>query len=152
VVESPVATTRRRGRRRETEEGHAVAGHRIFTTSFASIYPLYLAKVERKGRTRAELDEVIHWLTGYDTAGLERAVADEVDLETFFADAPRMNPDAALITGVICGYRVEDIEDPLMQRIRYLDKLVDELARGRTMSAILRGGSPATADGSTSRV
>lgn len=113
--------------------------HRIFAVSFASIYPLYVTKAERKGRTKAEVDEVISWLTGYDAAGLERVLADEVDLETFFAQAPAMNPNAALITGVICGHRVEDIDDPLMQRIRYLDKLVDELARGRKMSAILRG-------------
>lgn len=113
--------------------------HRIFAVSFASIYPLYVTKAERKGRTKAEVDEVISWLTGYDAAGLERVLADEVDLETFFAQAPAMNPNAALITGVICGHRVVDIDDPLMQRIRYLDKLVDELARGRKMSAILRG-------------
>ena len=116
-----------------------MARHRIFGTSFASIYPHYVTKVERKGRSETELRQVITWLTGYDAAGLERVIADEVDLETFFADAPAMNPDAALITGVICGYRVEDIEDPLMQQIRYLDKLVDELARGKKMSAILRG-------------
>ena len=113
--------------------------HRIFAVSFASIYPLYVTKAERKGRTRAEVDEVISWLTGYDAAGLERVLADEVDLETFFEQAPAMNPNAALITGVICGHRVDDIDDPLMQRIRYLDKLVDELARGKRMSAILRG-------------
>lgn len=113
--------------------------HRIFAVSFASIYPLYVTKAERKGRTKAEVDEVISWLTGYDAAGLERVLADEVDLETFFEQAPAMNPNAALITGVICGHRVEDIDDPLMQRIRYLDKLVDELARGKRMSAILRG-------------
>ena len=113
--------------------------HRIFAVSFASIYPLYVTKAERKGRTRAEVDEVISWLTGYDAAGLERVLADEVDLETFFEQAPAMNPNAALITGVICGHRVEDIDDPLMQRIRYLDKLVDEIARGKRMSAILRG-------------
>ena len=116
-----------------------MAGHRIFSTSFASIYPHYVTKVERKGRSRAELDEVICWLTGYDAAGLREALADERDVETFFARAPSMNPDAALITGVICGHRVEDIEDPLMQKVRYLDKLVDELARGRAMSAVLRG-------------
>ena len=114
-------------------------GHRIFSTSFASIYPHYVTKVERKGRSRAEVDEVICWLTGYDLAGLRDALADERDVETFFARAPSMNPDAALITGVICGHRVEDIEDPLMQKVRYLDKLVDELARGRAMSAVLRG-------------
>ena len=111
--------------------------HRIFTTSFASVYPLYVAKAEKKGRTSEEVDQVIAWLTGYDEAGLQRVLADGTDLETFFAQAPRINPDASLITGVICGYRVEDIEDPLMQKIRYLDKLVDELAKGKRMSAIL---------------
>lgn len=117
-----------------------MAGHRIFTTSFASIYPHYVAKAERKGRTKDEVDEVICWLTGYDDAGLARVLADEVDMETFFAQAPAMNPNASLITGVICGYRVEEIEDPLMQRIRQLDKLVDELARGKKMPSILRAG------------
>ncbi len=112
--------------------------HRIFATSFASIYPLYVAKAERKGRTREEVDQVILWLTGYDAAGLEAAIADDVDLETFFARAPQINPHAAEIRGVICGHRVEDIEDPLMQQIRYLDKLVDELAKGRPMDKVLR--------------
>lgn len=116
-----------------------MAGHRIFTTSFASIHPLYVAKVERKGRSRAEVDQVISWLTGYDPAGLDQAIAREVDLETFFAEAPAFNPAASQITGVICGLRVEEIEDPLMQRIRYLDKLVDEVARGKKMTSILRG-------------
>jgi hypothetical protein len=120
-----------------------MAGHRIFGTPFASIYPHYVAKVERKGHAKDEVDQVITWLTGYDQAGLERVIADGVDLETFFAQAPAMNPNASLITGVICGHRVEDIEDPLMQRIRYLDKLVDEVARGRKMSAILRSGDAA---------
>ena len=119
--------------------------HRIFSTSFASIYPHYVHKAERKGRTKEGVDQVISWLTGYDAAGLERAIADEVNLETFFAAAPRMNPHASLITGVICGLRVEDIHDPLMQRIRYMDKLVDELARGKKMEAILRDGSAARA-------
>ena len=119
--------------------------HRIFATSFASIYPHYVTKAERKSRSKDEVDQVISWLTGYDAAGLERVIADEVDLETFFAKAPAMNPNAALITGVICGHRVEDIQDPLMQRIRYLDKLVDEVARGKKMTSILRGG--AAADG-----
>ena len=118
-------------------------GHRIFATPFASIYPHYVAKAEKKGRTKAEVDEVIEWLTGYDEAGLARVLADEVDLETFFAQAPAFTPHASLITGVVCGYRVEEIEDPLMQRIRYLDKLVDELARGKKMSAILRGPAEA---------
>jgi hypothetical protein len=122
-----------------------VSPHRIFSASFASIYPHYVHKAERKDRTKVEVDQVISWLTGYDAAGLERAIADEVNLETFFAAAPRMNPHASLITGVICGLRVEDIHDPLMQRIRYMDKLVDELARGKKMEAILRDGSAARA-------
>jgi hypothetical protein len=116
-----------------------VPRHRIFTTSFASIYPHYVAKAEKKNRTKAEVDQVICWLTGYDAAGLKTAITDEVDLETFFDQAPAMNPNADLIKGVICGYRVEDIEDPLMQKIRYMDKLVDELARGKAMTTILRG-------------
>ncbi|WP_088287253.1 DUF2200 domain-containing protein [Kineosporia sp. A_224] len=120
-----------------------MAGHRIFGTSFASIYPHYVAKAERKNRSRAEVDEVIEWLTGYDAAGLAKVLADEVDMETFFADAPAFSPQASLITGVICGHRVEEIEDPLMQKIRYLDKLVDELARGKKMSAVLRGTAAA---------
>lgn len=117
--------------------------HRIFATSFASIYPLYVTKAERKDRSREEVDQVIAWLTGYDAAGLAKAIAEEVDLETFFAEAPGLNPGASLITGVICGQRVEAIEDPLMQKIRYLDKLVDELARGKKMSSILRRSSAA---------
>lgn len=117
--------------------------HRIFATPLAAVYPHYVAKAERKGRGKDEVDEVITWLTGYDDAGLERALADEVDLETFFARAPRMNPHASEITGVICGHRVEEIEDPLMQRIRWMDKLVDEVARGKRMSAVLRGSSTA---------
>jgi hypothetical protein len=116
-----------------------MARHRIFGTSFASIYPHYLAKAERKGRSKEEVDRVISWLTGYDEAGLDRAIAEEVDLETFFAQAPGLNPHASLITGVICGHRVEEIEDPLMQQIRYMDKLVDEVARGKKMTSILRG-------------
>ena len=117
-----------------------MVGHRIFATSFASIYPHYVHKAEKKNRSREDVDQVICWLTGYDAAGLERSIADEVDLETFFAEAPAMNPNASLITGVICGHRVEEIEDPLRQKIRYMDKLVDELARGRKMSTILRSG------------
>ncbi len=115
-----------------------MARHRIFAATFASIYPLYVRKVERKGHTRAEVDQVIGWLTGYDAAGVQRAIADEVDLETFFAQAPAFTPDAALITGSICGHRVEQIEDPVLQRIRYLDLLVDEVARGKKMTSILR--------------
>ncbi|GAA3814438.1 hypothetical protein CSO01_35430 [Cellulomonas soli] len=120
-------------------EAGRMAGHRIFTTSFASIYPLYVQKAERKNRTQDEVDRVLTWLTGYDDAAMQQAIADEVDLETFFAQAPGLNPNASLITGVICGYRVEEIEDPLMQQIRYMDKLVDELARGKKMASILRG-------------
>lgn len=113
--------------------------HRIFDMSFASIHPLYVAKVERKGRSATDVDQVICWLTGYDVAGLKQAIATGVSLEEFFAQAPRMNPSASLITGLICGVRVEEIEDPLMQQIRYMDKLVDEVARGKKMAAILRG-------------
>ncbi|WP_325484238.1 DUF2200 domain-containing protein [Microbacterium sp.] len=105
--------------------------------SFAAVYPLYMAKVERKGRTSAELDEVIRWLTGFDEVALRRHIADGTTFAEFFADA-RMNPNASLITGVICGVRVEEIEDPLMQKIRYLDKVVDELARGKPMAKVLR--------------
>ena len=122
-----------------------MAGHRIFATSFASIYPHYVTKAERKGRTKDDVDEVICWLTGHDRASLQQVLDDGIDLETFFAQAPAMNPHASLITGVICGHRVEEIEDPLMQRIRYMDKLVDEVARGKKMSTILRS-APAPAD------
>jgi hypothetical protein len=115
-----------------------MTGHRIFITSFASVYPLYVQKAERKGRTQAEVDQVILWLTGYDAAGLERQIRDKVDFKTFFAQAPALNPNASLIKGVVCGVRVEDVDDPLMQKIRYLDKLVDELAKGKEMEKILR--------------
>ena len=121
-----------------------MAGHRIFTTSFASIYPHYVKKVERKERSRAEVDQVICWLTGYDAAGLERTLVTEVDLETFFAEAPALNANASQIKGLICGIRVEEIEDPLMQKIRYMDKLVDELAKGKKLASILRGGATAS--------
>jgi hypothetical protein len=114
---------------------------RIFTTDFAAVYPLYVAKVERKGRTSAELDEVILWLTGFDEAALRRHISGGTTFEQFFAEAP-MNPLASLITGVVCGVRVENIDDPLMQQIRYLDKLVDELAKGKALERVLR--SPAT--------
>ena len=113
-------------------------GHRLFGTPFGDIYPLYVAKAERKGRTRAEVDTVLTWLTGYDEAGLAEAVADGRDLEAFFDRAPALHPNTALITGVVCGVRVEQVEDPLMQKIRWMDKLVDELARGKRMAAILR--------------
>jgi hypothetical protein len=110
---------------------------RIFRTPFAAVYPLYVTKVERKGRTKAELDEVIQWLTGFDDKELRRHLEEETTFEDFFAEA-EINPAASSITGVICGVRVEEIEDPLMQKIRYLDKLVDELAKGKTMEKVLR--------------
>lgn len=113
------------------------AKHRIFTTSFASVYVLYLAKAQRKGRTKAEVDEVIRWLTGFSQDELDAHLADKTDFETFFAAAP-LNPARSLITGVVCGVRVEEVEDPLMREIRYLDKLIDELAKGRAMEKILR--------------
>jgi len=112
--------------------------HKIFKMSFASIYPHYIKKVEKKSRTKDELDEVICWLTGYSIAGLNKVIDEKIDLETFFQQAPEINPNAGLIKGVICGVRVEEIEDPLMQKIRYMDKLVDELAKGKAMEKILR--------------
>jgi hypothetical protein len=115
-----------------------VPPHRIFATPFAKVYPMYVQKAERKGRTREEVDKIICWLTGYSHAQLLRQIKQEVDFETFFAKAPKMNPATALITGVVCGVRVEAVEDPLMQKIRYLDKLVDELAKGKAMEKILR--------------
>ncbi|HAA2793298.1 TPA_asm: DUF2200 domain-containing protein [Listeria monocytogenes] len=111
---------------------------RVYTMSFASVYPLYIQKAEKKDRTKEEVDEIIFWLTGYDQDSLQQAIDQAIDFETFFAEAPKMNPNASLITGVICGYRVEEIEDKLMQQIRYLDKLVDELAKGKKMEKILR--------------
>jgi hypothetical protein len=111
---------------------------RIFKTSFASIYPLYIQKAEKKGRTKAEVDAIIFWLTGYDEQALQQQIDKNTDFETFFAQAPQINPNISKITGVICGYRVEEIEDELMRKIRYLDKLVDELAKGKAMDKILR--------------
>lgn len=115
-----------------------MAGHRIFSTSVASVYPLYIAKAEKKGRTKAEVDEIFRWLTGHDQASLEAELASKTTFEDFFANAPRLNPNRSLITGVVCGIRVENIEDPLMRELRYLDKLVDELAKGKKMEKILR--------------
>ena len=112
--------------------------HRIFTTGFSKVYPMYVQKAERKGRTRDEVDSIICWLTGYTRAGLEDQIEEENDFETFFAQAPALNPNVALIKGTVCGVRVEDVEDPLMRNIRYLDKLVDELAKGKAMEKILR--------------
>ncbi|MEO0566552.1 MAG: DUF2200 domain-containing protein [Pseudomonadota bacterium] len=114
-------------------------GHRVFKMSFAKVYPALLSKVQKKGKTKAQLDEIIAWLTGYDADGLATALADERDVETFFNLAPAKNPNRALIKGVVCGVRVEDIDDPVMQEIRYLDKLVDELARGKKYESIFRG-------------
>ena len=111
---------------------------RIYTMAFARVYPLYVAKAEKKGRTKEEVDEIIRWLTGYTQKRLEKLIVNEVDFRTFFEDAPKFNPNASKITGLICGYRVEEIEDKLMQKIRYLDKLIDELAKGKTMEKILR--------------
>lgn len=112
--------------------------HRIFTTPFSKVYPLYVQKAERKDRTKEEVDRIILWLTGYDQAGLQEQIERENDFETFFAQAPAMHPNTSLIKGVVCGVRVEDVEDPLMQKIRYLDKLIDELAKGKAMEKILR--------------
>lgn len=112
--------------------------HRIFTTSFASVYPYYVAKAEKKGRTKAEVDEIICWLTGYTQKAFGAQIKKKIDFETFFANAPAMNPNRAAIKGVVCGVRVEDIKAPTMREIRYLDKLIDELARGKAMEKILR--------------
>jgi hypothetical protein len=111
---------------------------RAFRMAFASVYPLYIAKAEKKGRTREEVHAILHWLTGYDERALQAQIDQRVDFETFFAQAPQIHPNVSKITGVICGYRVEEIEDPLMRQIRYLDKLVDELAKGKALEKILR--------------
>jgi hypothetical protein len=112
--------------------------HRFFAMKFAKVYPLYVQKAERKGRTKQEVDQIICWLTGYDQAGLQRQIEQESDLETFFARAPSIHPNSSLIKGVVCGVRVETLEDPLMKKVRHLDKLIDELAKGRAMEKILR--------------
>jgi hypothetical protein len=115
-----------------------VTKHRIYTTSFASVYPHYVTKAEKKGRTKAEVDEIVRWLTGYSQKKSEAQLKNQTDFETFFAEAPHLNPSRTLIKGVICGVRVEEIKEPTMQEIRYLDKLIDELAKGKTMDKILR--------------
>ena len=115
-----------------------MAKHSVFAMPFAKVYPLYVKKAEGKQRTKAEVDKIICWLTGYDSAGLRKQIKEEVDIETFFARAPAMNPNRSLIKGVVCGVRVEDIPDPLMKEVRYLDKLIDELAKGKAMEKILR--------------
>ncbi len=112
--------------------------HKIFKMTFAYVYPFYIAKAERKGKTKEEVHEIIKWLTGYTENELDAILKSEITFETFFDEAPKLNPNVSLITGVICGYRVEEIEHPLMQKIRYLDKLVDELAKGKSMEKILR--------------
>jgi hypothetical protein len=114
--------------------------HRIYTTSLASVYPLYVAKAEKKGRTRAEVDEILRWLTGHTAQSLQAELDAGTDFETFFAQAPALNPARAMITGLVCGVRVEEVEEPTMREIRYLDKLVDELARGKAMEKILLAG------------
>jgi hypothetical protein len=119
-----------------------MAKHRIYTTSFASVYPAYVTKAEKKGRTKAEVDQIITWLTGYRQAEVAAHLKNRTDFETFFAEAPRLNPSRTLIKGVVCGVRIEEIEEPTMREIRYLDKLVDELARGRAMDKILRTQGP----------
>jgi hypothetical protein len=115
-----------------------MAKHRIFSMPFARVYPAYVNKAERKDRSKAEVDKIICWLTGYTPAGLKKQLAAEVDIETFFAQAPALNPKRTLIKGVVCGVRVEDVPDPLMKKVRYLDKLIDELAKGKSMESILR--------------
>ena len=112
--------------------------HQVFSMKFAKVYPMYVAKAERKNRTKEEVDQIICWLTGYDQAGLQQQIEQENDIETFYNQAPAFHPNSSLIKGVVCGIRVEEIEDPLMQKIRYLDKLIDELAKGKTMEKILR--------------
>lgn len=112
--------------------------HKIFTMPFAKVYPMYVQKAERKGRKKEEVDQIICWLTGYDQKGLDRQIEKQADFKTFFAQAPAMHPNTSLIKGVVCGIRVEEVEDPLMQKIRWLDKLVDELAKGKAMEKILR--------------
>ncbi len=123
----------------KTGSGDAKTKHRIYAISFASVYPHYIAKAEKKGRTKAEVDEIVRWLTGYSQKQFEAQLKKQTNLEMFYAAAPRMNPSRRLITGVVCGVRVEDIKEPVMQEIRYLDKLIDELAKGKAMEKILRG-------------
>jgi hypothetical protein len=123
---------------RRRHEEPRMSGHRIHATPFARVYPMYVQKAERKQRTKDEVDRILSWLTGYDPAGLQRQIDASVDFETFFAQAPAMHPNRTLIKGLVCGVRVEDVEDPLMREIRYLDKLIDELAKGKALEKILR--------------
>lgn len=130
--------TAKKATKKKAALGKPVPKHSIFAMKFAKVYPLYVQKAENKNRTKKEVDQIICWLTGFDQAGLKKHLKEESDFETFFAQAPAINPNCSLITGVVCGIRVEDIEDPLMQKIRWLDKLIDELAKGRAMDKILR--------------
>jgi hypothetical protein len=129
------------------EGGIRMAKHRVFAMKFAKVYPLYVKKAESKNRTKKEIDQIICWLTGYDQAGLQQQIEQENDFETFFAQAPAMNPNRSLIKGVVCGVRVEEIKDPLMKKLRYLDILIDELAKGKTMAKILRSKQEADTKG-----
>lgn len=115
-----------------------MAKHRIYTMAFSGVYPHYITKAEKKGRTKEEVDQIIFWLTGYDQTDLDQILSEKINFETFFDEAPQLNPNVSKITGVICGHRIENIEDPLMKKVRYLDKLIDELAKGKTMEKILR--------------
>ncbi|HAX16754.1 MAG TPA: DUF2200 domain-containing protein [Leeuwenhoekiella sp.] len=115
-----------------------MAKHRIYTMAFSGVYPHYITKAEKKGRTKEEVDQIIFWLTGYDQTALDRILSEKTNFETFFDEAPQLNPNVSKITGVICGHRIENIEDPLMKKVRYLDKLIDELAKGKAMEKILR--------------
>jgi hypothetical protein len=126
-----------------------MSGHRIFKTAFATVYPMYVQKAERKGRTKDEVDEVICWLTGLDRAGLQQQIDQKSDFESFFASAPALNPNSHLITGVVCGIRVEEVADPLMKKIRLLDKLVDELAKGKSMAKVLRNSDAVSVPAAT---
>ena len=128
-----------------------MASDRLFAMEFAKVYPLYVKKAERKNRTKDEVDQIISWLTGYDAAGLQQQIEGRNDLATFFAQAPALHPNRSLITGVVCGVRVEQIDDPLMQEIRYLDKLIDELARGKAIEKILRQGAEGRVSGTDQR-
>ena len=131
-------------------EHRQMAKHRIYSMTVASVYPHYVAKAEKKGRTKEEVDQIIRWLTGYTQAALTKQLKSETDFETFFEKAPKLNPQRAEIKGVICGVRIEEIEDPLMREVRYLDKLIDELAKGRPMEKILRVAGPESAAGAKS--
>lgn len=133
------AGAKQKMRTKTTDSKFSEKKPRIFSASFASVYPLYIQKAEKKGRTKAEVDTIIRWLTGYDQKGLLKQIKNEVNFEEFFDQAPQINKNVSLIQGVICGYRVEEIEDELMRNIRYLDKLIDELAKGKSMDKILRG-------------